>query len=84
MKKVIRDVSAERDRQDEMWGEQNHDPYKYLAILVEEIGEVSDAILEADFRSGSWDNYRTELVQVAAVAVAMVECFDRSRSKGGL
>ena len=25
-----------------------------------------------------------ELVQVAAVAVAMVECFDRSRGKGGL
>jgi hypothetical protein len=37
----------------------------------------SKAALEHRFGTGPAADYRKELVQVAAVAVAMIECFDR-------
>ena len=33
---VLNEVSAERQRQDAKWGEQNHDPLLWLSILTEE------------------------------------------------
>jgi NTP pyrophosphatase (non-canonical NTP hydrolase) len=87
--RVLAEVAQERGRQDGLWGEQNHDPFTWLAILGEEVGEVNRAALEAVFweRYGKPNrplqlagHYREELIQVAAVAVAMVECLDR---KGG-
>ncbi len=40
-------VLDERNRQDQLWGEQNHDPFTYLAILGEEVGEANKAALDA-------------------------------------
>ena len=52
-------------------------------VLGEEVGEVANAVLEGSFASGSpaiseeWERrLRTELVQVAAAAVAWVEAID--------
>lgn len=59
-------VRAERARQVEKWGEQHHDATYWLGILVEEIGEVAKAVIE----HRPEDAVR-ELVQVAAVALAM-------------
>ncbi len=64
----------ERKRQDGKWGEQNHHPLKWLAILAEEFGEASKAWLE-----GEGVKYRDELVHVAAVALAAIESFDRQK-----
>lgn len=72
-KTSITDILTERQRQNDKWGEQNHHPMKWLAILTEEHGEVAKAILEDD-ESG----YRNELIHVAAVAVAAIEAYDRS------
>lgn len=77
---IERLVRAERVRQNNKWGEQNHDPYRWLAILLEEIGETAKAILEDEFSSGvghTPDHIAVELIQSIAVAVAMLECFDR-------
>lgn len=74
---VLNEVIVERFKQDYKWGVQHHDEFKWLAILGEEIGEANKAVLENYFVNGSLDDYRTELIQVAAVAVAMVECYDR-------
>lgn len=79
------DVRLERAVQDVTWGQQNHEPFKYLAILTEEVGECHKAALEAfnwkkddpSFDAAKLNHLRTELVQVAAVAVAMIECLDR-------
>ena len=80
--KVIKEVFGERERQDQKWGEQNHHPMEWLAILGEEVGEANKAALEAHFsghsRYGVFDDYRKELIQVAAVAVAAVESLDRA------
>lgn len=70
---VLDDILVERRAQDEKWGEQNHDPAWWMVILMEEVGEVARAIFEGDEVG-----YVAELVQVAAVAVAALESYDRS------
>lgn len=74
---ALEDVVAERARQDAKWGEQNHDPFTYLTVLTEEVGELSQAALHARFGGPAADGLRTEAVHVAAVALAIVECVDR-------
>lgn len=77
-KKILEEVEQERFEQDAKWGVQNHQPFVWLAILGEEVGEVNKAVIEFNFGSQSLAEYRKELIQVAAVAVAMVECLDRN------
>lgn len=80
--KVLRAVARERIRQEEAV-EQGHgkgwrspasadcSDETRLAILIEEVGEVGNALNER--RVGKPYDLRSELVQVAAVAVAWVE-----------
>ena len=82
----IGDVLSERARQEAKWGEQNHDPFVYGAILGEEVGEFMQAALKARFESddarisiGYMQDMRAEAVQAAAVALAIVECLDRGK-----
>lgn len=80
MENILNEIKAERQRQDAKWGEQNHHPFAWLAILGEEVGEVNKAALEHNFSGKSLDEYREELIQVASVSVAMIECLDRNGS----
>jgi len=77
MSKALVDVEVERMRQDAIWGIQNHCPADWLMILGEEVGEANKAAVEHKFRKVSLADYRKELIQVAAVAIAAVECLDR-------
>lgn len=71
---VLRDILHERRRQDKKWGaDRNLDDYHWAAILGEEFGEVCEASLDS-LEVG----LRNELIQVAAVAVAWIECLDRN------
>ncbi|MTI56131.1 hypothetical protein [Geosporobacter ferrireducens] len=81
---AIESVIAERKRQDDKWGEQNHEPTVWMGILGEEFGELCQAVNETYFdngpeerKKGGYHNMRAEAVQVAAVAVSIVECLDR-------
>lgn len=78
---ALTNILEERIRQDQKWGEQNHDPYIYLTILVEEVGEFAQAALQTQFggKHGGLDHLREEAVQTAAVALAIVECLDREK-----
>lgn len=67
---IVREVLGERWKQDKWWGRQRHHAYRWLAILMEEVGEASTAILKGE------SSYRDELIQVAAVAIAAIECLD--------
>jgi NTP pyrophosphatase (non-canonical NTP hydrolase) len=79
---ILDEIHSERVRQDQKWGEQNHSPAEWLMILGEEVGEVNKAALETFFKykdsDKDYSKYREELIQVAAVAVAMIECLDRN------
>jgi NTP pyrophosphatase (non-canonical NTP hydrolase) len=81
MTDALDDVLARRKKQDAKWGEQNHNPYIYLAILIEEVGELGQAILQTQFGGdkGGWLNVRNEAVDVAAVGLALIECLDRDK-----
>lgn len=78
---VLMEIASERARQDERWGEQNHDDFVWGSILGEEIGEVHRAALEDRFGDGG--NLREELVQAAAVIAAWIESIDRRVSRSG-
>lgn len=78
---IADEVRHERARQDMLWGAQTHEPYKWLAILTEEVGEAAKAAYEAESQGKSLTDYREELIQVAAVAFAMVECLDKQKGK---
>ena len=70
---IIALLLKDGQEQDEKWGEQNHDVYKWLAILGEEVGEANKAALE-DSRSA----LISELIQIGAVTVAMIESLKRN------
>ena len=84
MKQQIKDILAERARQEILWGNQTHTLTQWLSILVEEIGEVANEINEMNStkepkkKLEHLKNYRTELVQVAAVALQMIEKVDEA------
>lgn len=65
------DVDDELRRQRAKWGYQRHGPTRWFLILMEEVGEVADAIIADDT-----DNLREELIQVAAVAVQWAAFLD--------
>jgi NTP pyrophosphatase (non-canonical NTP hydrolase) len=71
------EVGLERERQDQKWGLQRHSWGKWLGILGEEFGEVCQAINRINFpgdaKETDSDNLYEELIQVAAVAVAIAE-----------
>ncbi len=99
MNEIFKEIQNERERQNEEWGEQNHSPIEWIAILTEEVGEASKEVVDYHFkndltlRAGEdylkdkvvqkqrLMNYRKELIQVAAVAVQMIECLDRDKQK---
>lgn len=72
-------IVKERDRQDVKWGEQNHTPLIYQAILMEEVGETTQAALDEHFGGSKASGLFEEAVQQAAVALAIVECLIRNR-----
>ncbi len=76
---VLLEVLSERHRQDEKWGEQDHDDGKWLLILNKKLGEACQASLDTDGMSDGDQAalLRNELVQVAAVAVAWIEAIDQ-------
>ena len=67
-------ILDERIKQEKQWGRQNHDPLFWLAILVEEVGELSTEVLHVNL-----SEMRKEAVQVAAVSLAFIESLDRQQ-----
>ena len=74
-REILQKVASERIRQDTKWRVQNHGPFVWLAILLEEAGEAAKGALE-----GSAFKYQDELIEAAAVSVAAVECVSRGNT----
>lgn len=78
---VIQAVLNERERQDAKFGPQRRlNPGLWHLILSEEVGEVAEASLDIrhpDAGLTQFKHLRDELVQVAAVAIATIEDYDR-------
>lgn len=84
---ALASVYRERRWQDDKWGIQRHDWATWMLILGEEFGEAAQAVLHLRFPpadttlgpSELLDQVRTELVQLAAVAVAIVEHIEEAQ-----
>jgi len=77
MDEILQQVKYETERQQRKWGQQDHKPFHWMTILMEEVGETAEASLEMQFDPTWRKKYRKELIQVAAVAVSALDCFDR-------
>ena len=73
MNKALEAIMLERAKQIAKWGEQNHPSYTWLAILVEEVGELGQAMLHTEFGGYAKGKVKTEAIHVAAVALQFVE-----------
>lgn len=61
-------IFEERERIVEKWGVQEHSAAEWLVVLMEEVGEASQALLQ-----GRIEDAKTELIQCAAVIVSMFD-----------
>ncbi|WP_349463988.1 MazG-like family protein, partial [Escherichia coli] len=76
--KALSDVLAEMQRQDAKWGaDRNQDPFIWGAILGEEVEEFHQAVLHDRFGGKAAGTSREEAVQIAAVALQIIEYYDR-------
>lgn len=80
MEAILDAVKQERERQDRLWGEQNHGVMVWLGILAEEFGEVAKEANEIHFNDRHPFDYRNELIQTAAVCIAAIESLDRGNA----
>jgi NTP pyrophosphatase (non-canonical NTP hydrolase) len=82
-KKILSDITEERQRQIAKFGPQYHDFPVWMTVLGEEVGEACQALLDSRKLTSTTPAYaeqmqmfREELIQVAAVAVAAIERID--------
>jgi NTP pyrophosphatase (non-canonical NTP hydrolase) len=73
---VLQLVRREREHQDAKWGV-DVDPTieRIVVVLMEEVGELAEALLNNRFHGPH--SVTSEAIQVAAVAVKIVEAVDR-------
>ena len=63
------EIAKERARQIELWGDDTmKQPYFMVTVLAEEVGELAKAVLQHNPL-----DVRTEAIQVAATALAIIE-----------
>jgi NTP pyrophosphatase (non-canonical NTP hydrolase) len=81
-------IKGEGMKQDCKWGEQNHEPEIWLAILTEEVGELAQAMLadrfsatEPGMHDSHHDSMEAEAIQIAAVAAHFIEYLARRHVK---
>lgn len=77
LENVFNLIKAERMRQEALYGPQeDRTRLEWHAILAEEMGEVSKEINDIHFKNKDTEELLTELIQLASVAVAMVQLIE--------
>ena len=69
-------VVAEHEHQIEKWGVQSKSPFEWMTNLTEEIGELAQAITEAEYNNGCLEDVRKEAIQVATLALKIAEMYN--------
>lgn len=73
MEDLVALVRAESERQIQKWGIQTRTPEEWELFLTEEVGELAQAVAEVKYRSGDPENIVKEGIQVATLALKIVE-----------
>lgn len=66
-------IDAELKRAKEKHPEWPEDMFRQLAIMQEEAGEVTKAVLHYHYEGGTVDHIQEELIQTAAMCMRMLE-----------
>lgn len=74
-KRIFEMVMEENNRQVTKWGVQDRHPFEWLAYTTEEIGELSEAILECVYRGGLQSAVVNEAIQSATLLLKIAEMF---------
>ena len=69
---IYGEINEERMRQDEKWGGQNHDDQHHCEEWAELIREYAELAYNEEY-------FRKRMVQVAALAFAAIESYDRKK-----
>ncbi len=81
---LLSDVRDERERQLSKWGVQSHALPAWISFLAEELGEAAKEANEIHFGGAEGVNpherLRKELIQVAALAIAIIQCDDQGEA----
>lgn len=73
---ALKSVIDEMHSQDGQWGLQNHQIFTWMAILGEEFGKLCQASLRNKLAGGDVYHVREKAVNVAAVALQIIERID--------
>lgn len=65
-------IRTEDECQRMKWGNQSHTADRWMLILIEEIGELTKAVLEAHYE-GSLANVKMEAIQCATLCLKIVK-----------
>lgn len=83
---VFSQIDAERQRQDRQWGGSHHDNAHarrdWLGFIDDHNGRAKAALSATARHKQDLDEYRKQLVEVAALAIAAIEAHDRKGSVG--
>lgn len=69
----LKEIERERERQEKKFPNRHHSLTMWLAILMEEVGELAEAILHYTSGEGDREYISEEATQVSAVALALNE-----------
>lgn len=77
---ILNQVLNERLKQDAKWGPQSRSPVEWMSILMEEVGEASQCANVHYFPGPAegcdTSEWRKEMIQSAAVCIAIIEQID--------
>lgn len=76
-KDLFRLVMIENYEQIKKWGIQESTSFEWLAYLTEELGELSEAISEHEYRQGTKNDVVKEAIQVATLALKIAEMYKK-------
>lgn len=81
LERHLEEIKSEFKRQDLLYGEQNHTPLKWVSILVKQVGSVAEQANKFDNtgKDLNLEKYESEVIQVAAVAIRMLQCLKRGK-----
>lgn len=74
---ILKDeILLESEKQINKWGIQERSPFEWMVYLMEEVGELSEAISEYEYRDGDIREIRKEGIQVVTLALKIIESYD--------
>jgi len=81
--KKYTDVERELRRAKGLWTEYPDDMFRQVAIMNEEAGEVTKAVLHYHYEKGSIKDIKTELIQTMAMCMRMLEALKEQSNQEG-